>query len=518
MMAGIPALSALILLPLVGAAVTAILPSERPEWARRVAVVFGLAALAWVLALWVQYDAASGTMQFVERAPWITPLGVEHLLGVDGLSLLLLLLTAIVTPFAMLAPQPPHPESAGRRKAYFALLLVLEAMVFGVFLSLNFIQWFLFWELSLIPAFLLVKMWGGSARTAAAYSFFIYTFVGSIAMLLAFLGIFLATGEFDLLALAEMGRGGELASALRERFGQSDGGVIPKLIFGGIFLGLAVKAPVVPFHTWLPPAYSEAPPGVSILFAALLSKMGLYGFVRILLPLFPDQMEAARTLLLVLAVATILLPALAALAQTDLKRIIAYSSLNHIGYCLLGIFAVATAAEAGPAAGREAALSGAILQMFNHGVTVAALFCFVGWIEARGGGLRGLNDFGGLRRVAPVLCGLMGISLFASLGLPGLNGFPGEFLIFSGTFSVAAWAAVVALPGLLITAVFLLRIMGSVFSGSLSDTWKAFPDLTVGERVAVLPIVGIIVAAGVFPGVFLHVVNQTVLVLLEFTP
>lgn len=512
-----PILSLLILIPLVGAVATAFTPAARPNVGRGVALGFSLTSLGLALFLWSRFDTGSGTMQFVERLPWIPALNVEHFLGLDGLSLLLILLTCLITPFAIAAPI----RATHNLNVYFALLLGLQAMIFGVFLALNFIQWFLFWELSLIPAFFLIKIWGGPVRTAAAYQFFVYTLAGSIAMLLGFLALYLATGQFDFIALAELGRNGELAALLGERFGFN---MAPEtlllIVFGGIFLGLAVKVPVFPFHTWLPEAYTQAPTGVSMLLTGLLSKMGVYGFLRLLLPIFHEQIHAMQSVLLSLAVATIILSALAALAQTDLKRILAYSSINHLGYCLLGIFAVVAVVD--PSAerivSREAALSGVFLQIFSHGLTAAALFCFIGLIEARSGGLRGLNDFGGLRKVAPVLCGLMGISLFSSLGLPGLNGFVGEFLIFRGAFPLAGWATVLALPGLLITAVFLLRILGNVFTGPLNANWKTFPDLSTRERMLVGPAIALMFAIGIFPAPLLNLFNQTVIVTLQFLP
>jgi NADH-quinone oxidoreductase subunit M len=288
-------------------------------------------------------------------------------------------------------------------------------------------------------------------------------------------------------------------------------------VFAGIFLGLAVKVPLVPFHTWLPAAYTEAPTGTAMLLTGAMSKMGVYGFLRILLPIFPAQMQALETPLLWLAAATIVFPAAAALAQKDLKRMVAYSSINHLGYCMLGIFAAAQLA--GPGAegvnNKAAALNGVILQMFNHGLTASALFYFVGLIEQRGGGLRGLNDFGGLRRAAPVFCGLMGVALMASLGLPGLNGFPGEFLIFKGVLPLAGWAAAISTLGLLLTAVFLLTILQRVFSGPLPERWSRWPDLTAGERWALAPVIALIFALGVFPQWLAGVSNPAVLQLMK---
>jgi NADH-quinone oxidoreductase subunit M len=254
-----------------------------------------------------------------------------------------------------------------------------------------------------------------------------------------------------------------------------------------------------------------------MLLTGAMSKMGVYGFLRILWPIFPEQMQAWRVPLLALAAATIVLPAAAAFAQKDLKRMVAYSSINHLGYCLLGIFAAARLTKSSALFSNEqaAALNGVILQMFNHGLTASALFYFVGLIEQRGGALRGLDDFGGLRQAAPVFCGLMGIALFASLGLPGLNGFPGEFLIFKGALHLASRAALLSIPGLLFTALFLLTILQRVFSGPLPSKWSGWPDLTLGERLTVLPVMALMFVLGLFPQLLTGVANPAVLQMLK---
>jgi NADH-quinone oxidoreductase subunit M len=393
-------------------------------------------------------------------------------------------------------------------KLYFSLALFLESGLFGTFTAQNFIHWFLFWELSLIPAFFLIRMWGGPNRSSAAFQFFVYTMAGSVAMLAAFLALYAATGAFDFAQLAEAAHRGGLFA---------DHKTLAAAVFLGVFLGLAVKVPLVPFHTWLPAAYAEAPTGTAMLLTGAMSKMGVYGFLRILWPIFPEQMRAWRLPLLALAAATIVFPAAAAFAQKDLKRMVAYSSINHLGYCLLGIFAVVRLTEGSADSTNEqaAALNGVILQMFNHGLTASALFYFVGLIEQRGGALRGLNDFGGLRRAAPVFCGLMGIALFASLGLPGLNGFPGEFLIFKGALQLAPRTALLSIPGLLLTAIFLLTILQRVFSGPLPAKWNGWPDLTTGERLTVLPVMALIFVLGLFPQLLTGVANPAVMRMLK---
>jgi len=449
----------------------------------------------------------------------------------------MVMLTAIVTPLSILASGSSFDGRAGsalpaagarddgahgvtrptqgNAPLYYALVLWLQAGLFGTFTALNFFHWFLFWELSLIPAFFLIKLWGGPRRGPAATQFFIYTMVGSVTLLLSFLALRLATGSFDFIELADMAKRGEITAKLGEVIGWKSH--IGLLVFFGAFLGFAVKVPVVPFHTWLPAAYTEAPGPVTMLLTGVMSKMGVYGFLRILLPIFPGQIRQVLTPLLWLAVLTIVLSACAAFAQRDLKRILAYSSINHLGYCLLALFAV-TGAAAGvnqPELQKAAALNGVLLQMFNHGLTASTLFLFVWLIEQRSGGLRGLDDFGGIRKVVPVFTGLMGIALFSSLGLPGLNGFVGEFLIFKGVFPLAPGAAAAATLGLLVTAIFLLTLIQRVFCGPLNASWAQMPDLTLSERALVAVPIGLMFVLGLWPQLVLGVIDPTVVKMVQ---
>jgi NADH-quinone oxidoreductase subunit M len=512
-----PIITAITLLPLIGGLIVVGLGEVRKCLARKLALGLSFASLALAIGLWLQFDSSSGELQFREQADWIPSLGAQYFVGVDGLGLLLVLLTAIIVPMALLVS-----GGIGQRVSlYHALVLFLQAGLFGTFTALNFFHWFIFWELSLIPAFFLVRLWGGPQRAPAATQFFIYTMVGSVAMLLAFLAIFVATGKFDFIELAELGRNGTLASSLAAKLGWYDLNTSPLalVIFGGVLLGFAVKAPLMPFHTWLPATYAEAPTPVTMLLTGVMSKMGVYGFIRIVLPIFQQQMrdEKMQATLLLLAVVTIVFSACAAFAQRDLKRILAYSSINHLGYCLLGVFAIAKLKgnDAALAPEKCAALNGVFLQMFNHGLTAATLFMFVSFLEQRGGGLRGLNDFGGVRKVVPVFCGLMGIALFSSLGLPGLNGFVGEFLIFKGVFPLAPWAAAVSVLGLLVTAIFILTILQRVFNGPLNEKWSKLPDLTRSERALVGIPIALMFVLGVWPQLVLGVTNSTVVRMVE---
>jgi NADH-quinone oxidoreductase subunit M len=514
-MKDLPLLSALTFLPLAGGLLVLALGERRAVAARRLALAVAGLGLALAAGLAAAFDPGAGTMQFVEKHRWIPALAVDYHLGLDGLSLVLVGLTTLLVPGAMLAPGGPRE----RRALYWALMLFLETGLLGTFTALNFFHWFLFWELSLIPAFFLIKLWGGPESGPAATQFFLYTLAGSAAMLLAFLAIFLAVGKFDFLELAELGRADRLTAHFHVSLGwySLSAETLTRLVFAGVFLGLAVKVPVMPLHTWLPAAYAEAPTGVTMLLTGAMSKMGVYGFARLLVPIFPEQVRALQTPLLALVVFTILFSAATAFAQRDLKRMLAYSSINHLGYALLGLMAAAGVSAADTRAANEqaAALNGVFFQLFAHGVTAATLFAAVGWLEQRSGGRRGLEDFGGLRRVAPVFTGLTGIALFASLGLPGLCGFVGEFLIFKGAFALAPAAAAAALPGLLLTAVFLLTLMQRVFHGPLEPRWAGLADLTWRERLGVAPAVAVIFVLGIWPQGLLHFTNATVVALAE---
>jgi NADH-quinone oxidoreductase subunit M len=510
-MIAFPWITVLTAVPVAGALVLFGLGERNKNLVRWLALAFSFSALVLTLVLWCHFNPASGGLQFQERYNWIPTLGVDYHVGIDGLGLLMLLLASIVVPIAIVASW----QIQERVPLYFSLVLLLQTCLFGTFTALNFFHWFIFWELSLIPAFFLIKLWGGPRSTPAATQFLVYTMVGSISLLLAFLAIFLATRQFDFIDLANLAHNGQLMPAVIDNLGwhRFTPEHVALMIFAGAFLGFAVKVPLVPFHTWLPSAYSEAPTGTTILLTGAMSKMGLYGFLRILLPIFGAEMQVVLTPLLWLAVATVVLSSYAALAQKDLKRIFAYSSINHLGYCLLGVFAMVkfVGGDRSLTAQKYAAMDGVLLQMFNHGLTAATLFWSVAMLEKRSGGLRGLDDFGGLRKAMPVFTGLMGIALFSSLGLPGLNGFVGEFLIFKGSFPLVTWATALSVIGLLVTAIFILRILQRVFSGPLPERWMALHDLTTGERLALVPAIGLMFALGLYPQLVLGVVNNTVI-------
>ena len=470
----------------------------------RVALLTALACLALSLVIWMHLPA-DGSIGLTERIAWVPSLGIEYHLGVDALGALMVVLSAIVTLMSVDAANRVH-HSPG---LYYALVLMLESGLFGTFTALNFYHWFIFWELSLIPAFFLIKLWGGpQARTGGDAVFRLHHGrIGGPAD--RFLAVFLSTGSMDFIQLAAMCRSGALETAVTAHLGH-----VMLWLAIGVLAGFAVKVPMIPFHTWLPATYSEAPSPVTMLLTGAMSKMGVYGLLRIALPLFGPQIYQMRTVLLVLAVATVVLGAWAAAAQKDLKRIFAYSSVNHLGYCLLGIFALAVPAYGAAQTSQAAALNGVIFQMFSHGITAGALFWFVSILQLRSGGARGIDDFGGLRKPAPVLAGLMGVALFSSLGLPGLNGFVGEFLIFRGVFPLSWISATVSVLGLLVTAAVLLTVIQKVFTGPVPEHCANFPDLHHSERMALAPVLILMLVLGILPQLIVNTVNPTVMHLL----
>ena len=492
-------LTTIIFTPWFGALLLACNPRLSPRFSRAIALGFSLTTLGLAAVAWIVFQPSASGYQLVEQHAWIAWLNVSYHLGLDGMSLSLVALTGVIAPTALLASWKIDRDP----RLFGLLFLLLQGAALGVFLALDFFLWFLFWELSLVPAFFLIKLWGGPGASRAAYQFVVYTIGGSAFMLLAFAALFAKTGTFDFVALAALAKSGVLAAQVGT----------PALItiFVGVLLGLAVKVPLFPFHTWLPSAYSEAPTGASMFLTGIMSKMGVYGFFRILWPIFPEQLQAAAPVLTGLALVGVVLGAFAAMAQTDLKRMVAYSSINHVSYCLLALFAVAgagiytTHTEAA-----QAALSGALLQMVNHGLSAAALFFCVGILENRSGGRRGINDFGGVRTSAPIFAGLCGVALFSSLGLPGLNGFVGEFLVFRGVFGLAPWAAVIGCIGLFATAYFLLTFWQRVFHGPQGPGVASFRDLSALEIVTLVPTVVLMLVLGVWPQFLMSILNPLV--------
>lgn len=546
---GIPWLSLLIFLPLIGAVLAAITPEGRDGRMQKWGTFFlSLAPLGIAIFLTVTFQSGSvpgepnqQIYDYAESLPWISVLGIEYRLGIDGISLPLVLLTTLMTPIAILAS-----FNLRQRPAYFfALILLMETAILGVFLSLNFFLFFIFWEVSLIPGFFLISSWGRENGRYAAFKFFVYTMAGSVGMLLAFEFFYLATGTFDIIELTRLAQGlpvaavqGNLADAVfafMGRLGVNDAllnlfNVTPNfymtVLFIGTYIALAVKLAVWPFHTWLPDAYAEAPTATSMLLAGVLTKMGAFAMLRLMLPIFPLQMQQAAILLGFFAFMSIIVGAWVAYnvgrapfrrerKLNDIKRLIAYLSINHMGYVMLAIAAAGAAANVGDVNSRAIAINGAVMQMFAHGLSTGALFFLAGILAERTGSYD-LNSFGGLRMVVPVFAALMGVAMFANLGLPGTASFIGEFFIFRGTWATLPVWTIFSMLGLVISALALLLMYQRIFSGPVNERLRGMPDLNLREWSVLLPLLALLIIFGVYPLPLMAIANETALAVVRF--
>jgi len=488
-------LSLAIFVPVVAACLVALLPrTSRPmERERRLRMVAtGIAAipLGLLAMAWLGFKGTGGFEQ-VESVPWIPTLGVGYRVGIDGLSLPLAAMSALLFLVAIAYPV----DLRGRAAPYFALMLFLEGTSVGLFLALDLFLFFVFWDVSLVAMYFLIAAWGHDDAPRSALKFFIYTFAGSLPLLLAILGLYLASEPrtFD---MAEIIRQQPLAGT----------GLAATLAFVGFFIGFAIKTPLVPFHTWLPPAHVDAPGPVSAILAGVLLKMGTYGFVRILMSMMPDTWARFALPIGILATVSILYGALVALAQTNLKRLIAYTSINHMGYVVLGLAAAGTVVT-GQEAARAIALTGATIEMVAHGLITGALFLITGSILTRGG-TYGIDAYGGLLGRARSLTGFTALMVFASLGLPGLAGFVAEIQIFAGTLAIYPALAAVSLLGIVLTAALFLRMLGKVFLGALPDRWRGFGDLGRTEVAGLGVLAAFVLLIGVVPAWLLGVIDS----------
>jgi len=486
-------LSLAIFVPLAGAVLLGTRRDMEARTARLIAIAVALVPVILMAATWVQFQPGAD-FQLVESVPWIPTLGVSYRVGVDGLSLPLAALTAILFLASIAYPV----DRKGRATEYYTIFLFLEFASLGVFLALDLFLFYVFWDLSLVGMYFLIGIWGhGEKARRAALKFFLYTLAGSLVMLLAILALYLSTEPrtFD---MAEIIRQRPLAGA----------GLQASLVFLGFAIGFGIKTPLVPVHTWLPPAHVDSPAPASTILAGVLLKMGTYGFVRISLSMMPEAFRRYALPLAILAVISIVYGALVALAQPNLKRRIAYSSVNHMGYAILGI-AAAGAVATGAEAARALALTGAIVEMVAHGLITGALFLITGSIWERAETYE-LEEFGGLAARAPGLAGAMALAGFASLGLPGLAGFVAEFQIFVGTFSVYPLLAGLGLIGILITAALFLLMLQRMFLGDLPDRWSQWPRLRRSETWPLVLLLLLVVAIGVVPAPLLSVIQPTV--------
>jgi NADH-quinone oxidoreductase subunit M len=481
-LSGVPILTVIVFFPLAGLIAVLLVPGRRGRAVKITAnVVTGLEFLL-TLGLLAVFSPSSGEMQFLERASWIRALHVQYLMGIDGISLLLILLTSLLTFLATLSSWTAIKD---REKEYYVFMLLLETGMIGVFASLDLILFYVFWEVMLVPMYFLIGIWGGERRLYAAIKFFLYTLFGSVLMLVGILIVYFHYHTFDYLAILQTGDYLPLA--------------LQSWVFLLFFIGFAIKVPMFPFHTWLPDAHVEAPTAGSVILAGILLKMGTYGFIRFSLPLFPAASRKFVPLVVGLALVSIIYGALVSLVQKDMKRLIAYSSVSHMGFVMLGLFTFS-----------PTAVKGAVLQMINHGISTGALFLVVGVLYERRH-TRLISEFGGLSARMPLYAAVFLIMGLSSIGLPGLNGFVGEFMILVGTWNVHwAWAAAAA-TGIILAAGYMLWLYQRVMFGRLENPANAsLKDLGAREFATFVPLIVLAFWIGVFPKPFLDIIDKPV--------
>ena len=479
-----PILSALVILPLIGSIVVALLGKSRPEWIKLGALTSSVTTGALSLWLLGAFKSGEAGFQFVSQHLWISQWGISWHLGVDGISLFLVVLTGILFPLVIVGIDPHHNETS-----YFAWMLLLQAGVMGSFLALDLFLFFVMFEIVLVPMYFLIGGWGYDQRVYAATKFFLYTMAGSAFMLV---------GIIATVSLAQRDLGVVTFDLVRIAEGASFSTNAARWLFVSFAIAFAVKVPLFPFHTWLPDAHTQAPTGGSVILAGVLLKMGTYGFLRFGVYLFPQAAMWARPALFTLAVVGIIYGAIAATMQRDLKRLVAYSSVAHLGFIVLGTFALTSQA-----------VTGAVIQMVSHGVSTGALFLLVGMIYERRH-TREIAELRGIQHVAPIFAGVFTVVMLSSVGLPGLNGFVGEFLILIGSFGPARWWTVVATVGVILAALYLLWAYQRVFHGEPDEANSTFKEMTLKEGLLMSVFVAIIVATGIYPKPILDRIEPSV--------
>jgi len=481
-----PLLSWIIFLPLAGALLLMLVPGERVSLIKFSVLIWTLVEFFLSLPLFFRFDEGTAGMQFVEQRAWFPEWGIGYLLGIDGFSMLLVLLTTLLTVLCVLCSW----ESVERRlKEYFVSFLVMETAMIGALCSLDLVLFYIFWELMLVPMLLLIGVWGGPGRIYAAIKFFLYTMFGSVLMLLAILALYFHYGTET----------GLHTFNVLDLYGADIPAVKQYWLFAAFALSFAIKVPMFPFHTWLPDAHTEAPTAGSVILAAVLLKMGVYGFIRFAIPLFPVAAVAATPIIRWMAIIGILYGALMCLVQTDLKRLIAYSSVSHLGYVMLGLFAF-----------NVQGLQGGVYQMLNHGISTGGLFLIVGMIYERRH-TRMIADFGGLSGEMPRIAAFFMIVVLSSIALPGTNGFVGEFLILLGAFRSHVLSGVLAATGVVLGAVYMLWMFQRVMFGKITkEENRGLPDLTGRETAILVVVVFFVFLMGLYPSPFLRKMDVSV--------
>jgi NADH-quinone oxidoreductase subunit M len=487
------ALVVLVVLPLIGSVVVFALPKQDVKLAKQVALVFSLAVVVYAIVIAANFDTKGARFQFVGSWTWIKALGVHLSFGVDGIALVLVLMSVILVPAVILASwnsfdsrRDAEETGAPKRsvKNYFGLLLLLEFFMVGVFTATDVFLFYVFFEAMLVPMYFIIGSFGGPRRSYAAMKFFLYSLVGGLLMLAAVIGLYITAGKSTF--------------SFTELIGAVPDNATQKWLFLGFFIAFAIKAPLVPFHTWLPDAGAEAPAGGAALLVGVLDKVGTFGFLRYCLPLFPAASRYFAPTILILSVIGILYAAFLAIGQRDMKRLVAYTSVAHFGFIGLGIFAFTT--QGG---------TGAVLYMVNHGFSTGALFLVVGLLIARGKS-RNVADYGGAAKVTPMLAGVFLLAGLSALALPGMSTFVSEFLVLVGTFTRHKGLAVLATTGIILAAIYVLWLYQRTMQGAVNEKVKKFRDLNAREAFAVGPLIAIIVFLGVYPKPIIDIINPAV--------
>ncbi|WP_270887343.1 NADH-quinone oxidoreductase subunit M [Pedococcus sp. 5OH_020] len=492
-MTNLPWLTVVGLVPLVGAAVVALLPTGLTDRARHVALGFSLVTLVLGIAAALQFDSGSKSQfQLTERHQWIPQFGVSYALGVDGIALVMILMALVLTPVCILAAWHDVPEGGSREKNYFALMLALETFMVGVFAATDVFLFYVFFEAMLIPVYFLIGSFGGPRRQYAAVKFLLFSLAGGLVMLVG------------VIALYHYGPGGADGFLVSKLTGLHLGTTAERLMFVAFFFAFAVKAPMWPVHTWLPDAATEARPATAVLLVGVLDKVGTFGMIRFCLQLFPEASKWATPVVLLLAVISILYGALLAIGQTDLMRLIAYTSVSHFGFIVLGIFALTTTGGAG-----------STLYMLNHGFSTAALFLIGAMLVARRGSKR-IPDFGGWQRVTPGLAGVFLLAGLSGLALPGLSSFVSEFLVLVGTFQRYKLPAIVATVGIVLAALYILLMYKRMMTGPRPELDAPVLDITLREKLVVAPLVAAFLVLGFYPKPALDLLNPAVSKTLQY--
>jgi NADH-quinone oxidoreductase subunit M len=485
-------------LPIIGMVAVILTPKAKENVIRLLTLVTTSITLILSVLLYLKFDTSTAAMQFVVKVPWIEQFHINYFLGIDGITMLMTFLNALLFFICTLSSWTIEKNV----KAYFSLLLMLQSTVFGVFFALDFFLFYVYWEVMLLPMFFLIGIWGGENREYAAIKFFLYTFFGSIFMLVGIIALYYATGKgpdsFNILAH----QGGKFINETVTIFGHNFS--FEHIFFWFMFLGFAIKVPVFPFHTWLPHAHVQAPTAVSVILAGVLLKMGTYGFLRIAFPIFPQAAVESSTIIAILGLISVIYGAFCAMAQDDVKKLVAYSSVSHMGFVMLGLSAMTTQG-----------MNGAVLQMFNHGTSTAMMFLLIGilyershhrWIVKPDGS----KGYGGLSTKLPKYTTVFIIGMFASLGLPGLSGFISEALIFLGIYQKFTTITVIAVVGLLIGAAYLLWMFKRMFFGEVNPEIEDYDDMNAREVFYMLPLCVAVIVFGIFPSPLLNVMKASV--------